>query len=143
MLLPGDASPWDIVLFSYTTKVVMLGYTAESLEIGDLPIVPANMRAAVVFAKMKVAIRKYTLRRAPKPGSGWGLSYTLICANAQILVIQVFLTLVCALMFYAPYFFLQRLVASLEEDPGRTNLSWGWAYCFGLLMSHMISYLSV
>ncbi len=31
-----DASPWDIILFSYTTKVIMLGHTAESLEIGGL-----------------------------------------------------------------------------------------------------------
>ncbi|KLO19365.1 multidrug resistance-associated ABC transporter [Schizopora paradoxa] len=136
-----DASPWDIILFSYTTKVVMLGYTAQSLEIGDLPIVPANMRAAYLFAKMKVAVRKFKLRRSLKPGSGWGLSYTLIRANSSTLVIQIILTLICALLFYVPYFFLQKLVASLEEDPDRTNISWGWAYCFGLILSNLVSYL--
>lgn len=120
----------------------MLGYTAQSMEIGDLPIVPANMRAAYLFAKMKVAIRKHKLRRSLKPGSGWGLSYTLIRANGSILTIQLVLTVICALLFYVPYFFLQKLVASLEEDPGRTNITWGWAYSFGLLLSNLISYLS-
>lgn len=35
----SGASPWDYIFFSYSTKVVMLGNTAESLEIADLPIV--------------------------------------------------------------------------------------------------------
>ena len=119
----------------------MLGYTAQSLEVGDLPIVPANMRAAYMFGKMKIAARKYKLQRPPKPGSGWGLSYILVRANASLIFIQVSLTVVGALLFYVPFFFLQKLIASLEEDPGRTNISWGWTYCFGLILSSVISYL--
>ncbi|KAH9917206.1 uncharacterized protein B0H18DRAFT_1123798 [Fomitopsis serialis] len=38
----------DTLLFSYTTEVVMLGNTAESLETGDLPIVPADMCATTM-----------------------------------------------------------------------------------------------
>ncbi|KAF8888602.1 hypothetical protein BD779DRAFT_451345 [Infundibulicybe gibba] len=36
------ASPWDTLLFSYTTKVVWLGNLASGLEIGDLPVAPAS-----------------------------------------------------------------------------------------------------
>ncbi|THH04398.1 hypothetical protein EW145_g5549, partial [Phellinidium pouzarii] len=50
-----DASPWGVVMFSYTTAVVMLGYTAKSLEIADLPIVPGSMRAMSLYTRMKAA----------------------------------------------------------------------------------------
>lgn len=91
------ASPWDYIFFSYSTKVVMLGNTAESLEIADLPIVPANMRATVNYYGMKTAIRKFKLRIGswkPKAGSGWNVGYTLIRYNLWIIVAQFFIAVV-------------------------------------------------
>ncbi|KAJ6566578.1 hypothetical protein B0H19DRAFT_1257781 [Mycena capillaripes] len=50
--LDSGASPWDILFFSYTTKVVMLGNAAASFEIGDLPILTVDMRATFHVCKL-------------------------------------------------------------------------------------------
>ena len=138
-----DASVWDIVLFSYTTKVVMLGYTAISLEIGDLPIVPANMRATTIFARMKHAVRTVKLsgRWKPKPGSGAELAYRLLRVNGLAMVVQICLATVTAMLFYAPAFFLNRLVEYLESDPERQYPGWGWVYCIGLFGVNAFNYM--
>jgi hypothetical protein len=139
------ASVWDTLLFSYTTKVVMLGNVAESLDIGDLPIVPADMRATFNYAAMKRAGREIKLRIgswSPKPGSGWSLLWRLARLNAAPLTWELCLASVAAVLFYTPAIFLQRLVAYLEADSGRTNMGWGWVYVFGLFMSNAITYLS-
>ncbi|KAF7360576.1 Multidrug resistance-associated ABC transporter protein [Mycena venus] len=122
------ASPWDILFFSYTTKVVMLGNTAESLDIGDLPIVPANMRSTFNYASMKSATRNIKLRLGswkPTPGSGATLAYRLLRVNIWGLIAQFLLAATAAMLFYAPPFFLRMLLAYLESDPDRENTSWG------------------
>lgn len=138
-----DGSVWDNILFSYTTKVVMLGYTAESMEIGDLPIVPGNMRATTLFKRMKEATKKVKLsgKWKPQPGSGWELAYRLLVLNGQAFGIQICLAAVSACFFYAPAFFLQKLVLYLEEDFGRKNVAWGWVYCAGLFFMNVICFL--
>jgi hypothetical protein len=55
-------APWDILLFSYATKVVWPGNSAEILDIGDLPIAPARMRATYNYARMKKALREIKLK---------------------------------------------------------------------------------
>ncbi|EKM77362.1 hypothetical protein AGABI1DRAFT_130448 [Agaricus bisporus var. burnettii JB137-S8] len=138
------ASVWDILLFSYTTKVVMLGNTAETLNIGDLPIVPADMRATSNYAAMKRAIRGVGLRIgswSPKPGSGWGLAYRLVKLNTVPLTAELLLASISAILFYTPAIFLQRLVAYLEVDSERTNIRWGWVHVFGLFMANAGTYL--
>ncbi|KAI5122627.1 hypothetical protein M0805_008716 [Coniferiporia weirii] len=137
-----DASPWGVVMFSYTTKVVMLGYTAESLEIGDLPIVPQSMRATALYARMKAATRTFRLRNA-RPGSGWQLAYRILRVNRALLTMQVALVIVTAMMYYTPAFFLQRLIAYLEVDTERKNPEWGWVYCAGLFGFNAVMYLLV
>lgn len=138
------ASVWDTLLFSYTTKVVMLGNTAETLNIGDLPIVPADMRATSNYAAMKRAIRGVGLRIgswSPKPGSGWGLAYRLVKLNTVPLTAELLLASISAILFYTPAIFLQRLVAYLEVDSERTNIRWGWVHVFGLFMANAGTYL--
>ena len=134
------ASPWEVILFSYTTKVVMLGYTAESLEIGDLPIVPGSMRATSLFSRMKVALRRYRWRSVTK-GSGWQLAYQIIRVNGSMFIIQTALVVVSAVLFYTPAFFLRQFVHYLEGDPERKDPSWGWVYCAGLFALNAISFL--
>ena len=139
------ASVWDTLLFSYTTKVVMLGYTSESLEIGDLPIVPAGMRATLIYSTMRTAMRKFKLqigRWTPKPGSGWELGYRLLRNNTGVLTLVISLAAVSAVFFYAPALFLQRVVAYLEVDPERKDRGWGWVYCAGLFFSNAVTQLS-
>jgi hypothetical protein len=134
------------MLFSYTTKVVMLGNLASSLEIGDLPIVPANMRATFNFLRMKSAMRTIKLRVGnwkPKPGSGWELGYRLSRVNAVALTAQLILAAISAVLFYSPAFFLQKLVEYLEADPLREDRGWGWAYVSGLFFANAVSYLGI
>ncbi|KZT35927.1 hypothetical protein SISSUDRAFT_1064088 [Sistotremastrum suecicum HHB10207 ss-3] len=156
-----DCSPWGFLLFSYSTKVVMLGNKSESLEIGDLPIVPANMRATILYARMKAALLRSALRASPsshtsshpppqsfvkrvvakvtpsfksRPGSGWSLIFTLLSLNKTPFIVQTLLAVVGAIFFYAPAFFLQLLVKYLEVGSGREDSDprWGWSYCLGL-----------
>ncbi|TFK38174.1 multidrug resistance-associated ABC transporter [Crucibulum laeve] len=138
------ASPWDVLLFSYTTKVVWLGNIAVSLEIGDLPIVPGNMRATYNYTRMKKALRDIKLRIfswSPRPGSGWGLAYKIVRLNIVALTAEMLLAAASAMLFYVPAIFLQMLVAYLEVDKNRENQGWGWVYVIGLFVSNVVTFL--
>ncbi|KAJ8082867.1 hypothetical protein PM082_008724 [Marasmius tenuissimus] len=138
------ASPWGYLMFSYTTKVVMLGNTAESVEIGDLPILPAQMRSVPNFNAIKEVINKVKPRLgrwSPRSGSGWNVGYQLVRLNLVPLIVQFWLAVVSAVLFYSPPYFLKLLVEYLERDPDRRDRSWGWTYVFGLIVSNVIVYL--
>ncbi|KAH9043928.1 ATP-binding cassette transporter [Lactarius pseudohatsudake] len=141
------ASVWGLLLFSYTTKVVMLGNTAESLDIGDLPIVPGTMRATYLFRSMRSTLSTTRLRRfllwSIRPGSGWELAYRLARVNRAAFAIQMTLASIGAVLYYAPSFFLQQLVNYLEMDPERHDRSWGWFYSFGMFAGTACSHLSM
>ncbi|KAJ3540055.1 hypothetical protein NM688_g6278 [Phlebia brevispora] len=135
------ASAWSIMLFSYVTKVITLGRTAESLEIGDLPILSGDMRATYLFATMRAAMRRQHVKILfwkSQPGTGWGIAYRLLRVNAGPLILMVSLVSVSAVLFYAPPFFLKLLVAYLEADPTRSNPEWGWVLCAGLYLSNVV-----
>ena len=146
------ASIWATLLFSYTTKVVMLGYTSASLEIGDLPIVPANMRGTVNFQLMKAALRtpialfsiplsSYRLFSFRK-GSGWELLFKMVRLNRVVIAAEITLAAVAAVLFYTPALFLQMLVQYLQDDPNREDRRWGWVFVAGLFGLNAFSYLS-
>lgn len=125
--------------------MVWLGNIAESLDIGDLPIVPTNMRATYNYTRMKETLRDVKLRIfswSPKPGSGWLLAYRLIHLNQLAFTAELLLASVSAVLFYAPPLFLQKFVAFLEVDPLRENKGWGWVYVIGLFVANAISFLS-
>ena len=135
---PG-ASVWDTLLFSYTTKVVLLGNNAESLDIGDLPIVPGSLRATYLFRYMRSALSTIRLRRLIfwdiRPGSGWELAYRLAYVNRKSFTAQIALASIGAVLYYGPPFFLQKLVRYLETDPERHDRSWGWFFSFGIFVT--------
>ncbi|KAH9174901.1 ATP-binding cassette transporter [Lactarius sanguifluus] len=139
------ASVWDQLLFSYTTKVVMLGNTAESLDIGDLPIVPGTMRATYLFRSMRSTLSTTRLRQfllwEIRPGSGWELAYRLARVNRTSFIVQMTLASIGAVLYYAPPFFLQQLVKYLETDPERHDRSWGWFYSFCMFVGTASIYL--
>ncbi|KAI9510285.1 ATP-binding cassette transporter [Russula earlei] len=139
------ASVWDTLLFSYTTKVVLLGNTAESLDIGDLPIVPGSMRATYLFRSMRSALSTIRLNRSMfwdiRRGSGWELAYRLAYVNRAGFMAQISLASVGAALYYAPPFLLQKLVEYLETDPERHDRSWGWFYSFGMFVTTAILHL--
>jgi len=116
-----QSSVWDFIFFSYTTAVANLGHTRESLEVQDLPIVPASYRASNLFAKMRLATvededekqkrrlerRIHGQKRAKKwfwqrQGSGFPLLARLARINAFPLGVEVGLAAVTAMLYYAP-----------------------------------------
>lgn len=122
-----------------------MGNIAASLEIGDLPIVPTNMRATYNYARMKKALREINLRIfswSPTPGSGWLLAYRLIRLNYVAFTAELLLAAVSAILFYSPPFFLQKLVKYLEVDPQREEKGWGWVFVLGLFFANVISFIS-
>ncbi|KAF9788298.1 multidrug resistance-associated ABC transporter [Thelephora terrestris] len=134
-------SIFGMLFFSYTTKVVMLGHTTQSLEIGDLPIVSFDMRATYLFRAMRDTmknIKPIILGWKPKPGSGLQVGIRLFKLNAFVILLEMWLAAFTAVLFYAPAFFLRCLVAYLETDPLRLHREWGAVYALGLFVSGVI-----
>ena len=75
-------------------------------------------------------------------GSGWELAYRLAYVNRRGFIVQMTLAATGAVLYYAPPFFLQKLVRYLETDPGRHDRSWGWFYSFGIFAANACLYLS-
>jgi hypothetical protein len=139
------ASVWGTLLFSYTTQVVMLGNTSDSLEIGDLPIVPGDMRASTIYASMKIATRKFKLRFrnwVPKSGTGWDLGYRLIRLNKTVMITQLLMAVASACIFYVPAYFLRLLLQSRQEPiQDISTRQRGWFYTAGLFVATVFMYL--
>ncbi|KAJ7826927.1 hypothetical protein B0H13DRAFT_2440066 [Mycena leptocephala] len=138
------ASPWSILFFSYSTKVVMLGNTAASLEIGDLPILTLDMRGAFHYASMKRALRDLRLSIGswrPRVGTGATLAYQLSAVNYSGLVAITVLSLVVGSLFYIPPFFLSRVLSYLENDPYREHTEWGWVWVICLFGSNVLLFV--
>jgi hypothetical protein len=77
-----------------------------------------------------------------RPGSGWELAYKLGYVNRVGYMTQMVLAATVAVLYYAPPFFLQKLVRYLETDPDRRDRSWGWFYSFGIFMATASIHLS-
>jgi len=141
----GD-SPWGTLLFSYTTKVVWLGNTATSLEVADLPIVPADMRATFNYSKMRRAMHQIQLRIGswrPRSGSGWTLAYRMVRLNWMTITVVMVLSAISACLFYTPALFLRQFVAYLEVDRDRRDTGWGWVYVAGIFATNVTMYLGI
>ncbi|KAJ7065610.1 multidrug resistance-associated ABC transporter [Mycena amicta] len=140
------ASPFSILFFSYSTKVVMLGHTAESLEIGDLPILTVDFRASFLYDSMKRVLRTVSLRIpvfdwTPRIGSGVTLAYQVLLVNRTGFLTILFTSIVAGGMFYVPPVFLNAVLRYLENDPQRENVRWGLVWVVGLLASDLVLFL--
>lgn len=71
----------------------------------------------------------------PKPGSGWQVGIRLFKLNSFVILLQMWLAAFTAVLYYAPAFFLRRLVAYLETDPLRLHREWGVVFALGLFVS--------
>ncbi|KAJ7846225.1 multidrug resistance-associated ABC transporter [Mycena olivaceomarginata] len=146
-ILPGlCASPLSILFFSYSTPVVMLGNTAASLEIGDLPILTVDMRATLHYASLKRALLSVKLPkilswRSPQVGSGLALLYQLGWVNSAGLAALTALSLVVGSLFYIPPFFMSRVLTYLENDPQREHPEWGWVWVVCLFGSNVLLFV--
>jgi len=124
----------------------MLGYTAESLEIRDLPILPASFRATTIFTDFRKRIKRGATELPSfmpwkvKCNSPADLGLKLLVANKWPITALACLAATSATLFYVPAFFLQRFIKHLEQDPERQNTAWAWVYCAGLFASNAIMY---
>ena len=117
---------------------------AESLDIGDLPIVPASMRATYNFSRMRKALRKIKLEIfswSPAPGTGWNLIWRLIRLNYVMFLVEFIVVAINAAISFAPAFFLRKFVQYLEVDPDRENKEWGRVYVVGLFFTNVLAFL--
>ncbi|KZP24950.1 multidrug resistance-associated ABC transporter [Athelia psychrophila] len=143
----ATASVLSYLTFSYTTRVVMLGHVSSSLEIGDLPILPGDMRASNAYAKMKHALwlspppHASSHKGDKKKSGGWALGWTILRLNAIGFAALTLLAGVSAVLFYAPAFFLQKLVQYIQDDPERVDRRWGWVYVVGLFGVNAIGHI--
>lgn len=120
-----QSSVFSFLLFSYTTVVANLGHTSESLEVRDLPIVPASYRASNHFANMRKATledeekkaaeaeerrfsghKRKTKRFWQKEGSGFPLLMRLFRINKRNISVQIILATVTAVSYYFPAWFV-------------------------------------
>ncbi|KAH8829370.1 multidrug resistance-associated ABC transporter [Flagelloscypha sp. PMI_526] len=130
------ASVKDYLMFSYTSKVVELGNTAES----------ANMRATSsyhVITRALIRWPKWTtfFGWSPKPGSGYNLAYTIINANRLMLLLEILVAASAGALFYIPAIFMRMVISYIETDPERKQLSWGVVYVVGVFLSNVIMFL--
>ncbi|KAG1745260.1 P-loop containing nucleoside triphosphate hydrolase protein [Suillus lakei] len=128
--LPGT-SVIDYLFFRYVTRVVQLG-SSVSVEIGDLPILPAKMRATYQFFRMRMNLRANPL----KPG--WDLAWRLISVNKVAFGAEIILAAAAAPMWFGSPFFVRKLIAYMEDDPDRLDKGWGWVYALGQFASLII-----
>lgn len=120
-----QASVAEFLLFSFTAPILWLGRTAEFVDIKDLPVLTANLRAPGIFSQMRRAMKMNKLH-GRRPGTGWHLMGKLWRVNAALFTIQGILAVFAAVASYGPAFFLQKLLSYLETDATRKDTSWGW-----------------
>ncbi|KAH7906727.1 multidrug resistance-associated ABC transporter [Hygrophoropsis aurantiaca] len=124
-----SASIISYLLFSFTTRVVNLGHSAASLEIGDLPVLPGNMRATFQFRRMRQNILATPLN------PGWDLAWRLVKINRLALGVEVVMAAVSSPLWYGSPYFLRKLLDYLESDPLREDRRWGWVYVLAQIFS--------
>ncbi|KAF9460036.1 multidrug resistance-associated ABC transporter [Collybia nuda] len=130
------ASIFGSLFFSYITNVFMLGTSPVAIEISDLPILPADMRAAMNFIMLKKALNKATLRFPASPGLK--LAFCLVQANWQVfLEIQILATIVVPI-YYGPAFFIRKLLAHLEAHKEKEDLPLGLILALGLFFANAL-----
>ncbi|GAA5861561.1 hypothetical protein JCM8547_008073 [Rhodosporidiobolus lusitaniae] len=152
VLLPSS-SPLDYLLFGWITPLLRASYDdsrvqeqeggAEPMNEASLPALPAAERAVNVWEGIKGTGRFMERENVPR---GWNaLLWRVVRVNRRLFVWQASLAVTNAVLYYAPAFFLQRLVAFLEDRQAQTpderengSIQWGLVYCVGLLMSNVV-----
>ncbi|CED85202.1 multidrug resistance-associated abc transporter [Phaffia rhodozyma] len=141
----ASSSIVSALLFDYAKRVVVLGGRPKAIEVGDLPIVKASMRALPMYTTMRAVYKDLVGQRKQKElenkrknirtkrgKGGWLLLKMILRANKVAFITLTILALITSILYYGPAFFLNRLLIYLQEDPERKDPTWGWIYCLGL-----------
>ncbi|GAA5827202.1 hypothetical protein JCM3770_000322, partial [Rhodotorula araucariae] len=134
-----SCSPLTYLVFAWITPVLRSSYTSASLDAATLPALPAADRARTLWDQ----IRRSAPLAAAAP-RGWNrLLYRLVRINARLFAWQVALSVVNAVLYYVPAFFLQRLVRFLEQrgTAEEQSMQWAYVYVVGLFAGAVIESL--
>jgi ABC-type multidrug transport system fused ATPase/permease subunit len=134
-----DVTVVEWCLYSYAGEVIERAKVNDSMDVWDLPILPASMRALPNFLHMK---RVYGRRRS-RLGKmeGFNLLIKLAKVNAGLLTAQTLLAIITAVGYYVPHLTLRYFLRYLELDPGRTDARWGWLLALGLFVTNVTIYI--
>ncbi|CAK9783969.1 P-loop containing nucleoside triphosphate hydrolase protein [Cutaneotrichosporon oleaginosum] len=127
------------MLFSYSAAVIERSKVNDSMDVWDLPFVPAQLRALPNFIEFKAEYGK----RATRFGKweGYNLLWKLAKVNKGLLIAQASLAAVTGVLYYGPHLLLNFFLTYLENDPRRTNPAWGWVFAIGILVSNLFIFL--
>ncbi|KAI8065793.1 P-loop containing nucleoside triphosphate hydrolase protein [Gongronella butleri] len=96
------SSIWSYLTFQYVAPFIEFAYNKQKLEEDDLLQLPPEFRARNLF---------YIFGRFRESS----LVYRLYRANRYAVIAQVLLVLVCSGLFYAPAFFINRLLTLIQD----------------------------
>lgn len=137
---------WGNLVFSYTHSVLELGKFLRSIDIKDLPVLPASMRAPYNYARAQSLLAQsassIVTSMLPSDTSGYKLGRRIISTNAASFTLQFILAVLTAVTFYGPAWFLQKFVKFLETPVENRDIYQGWVYVAGLTAASVISVLS-
>ncbi|WVO13896.1 hypothetical protein L204_101520 [Cryptococcus depauperatus] len=135
-----QATVVEWLLFGYATEVIRKGYVAETMDVWDLPILPATLRALPQFRKMK---KTYGNPKSPLGRmEGINLLWIIAKVNSGLLWAQTLLASTTAIGYYLPHYLLNLFINYLENDPSRSEPAWGWFLCFGMFLSNALVFVA-
>jgi len=144
----ASCSVFDFLFFGWVAPIVSEGYKKEQMDQNDLPYLTAEYRSSNLFKAISSSVAEASkgqsgvmkaVGRAPK----WinPLLWRVIVINKHGFGLQIMLALLNSVLYYAPAFFLRKIVFFLEhkESPDeQQSAAFGFAYCAGLLLSMVL-----
>lgn len=127
------------LLFSFAGEVIDRAKVRDSMEVWDLPILPANMRALYNYLKIKNVYGRRRTRLGKK--EGYNLLFKLAKVNKGLLIAQISLAAIAGVGYYLPHYVLKWYLEYLENDPQRNDIAWGWVLVLGLCLSNAWIYI--
>ncbi|GMK55034.1 hypothetical protein CspeluHIS016_0200900 [Cutaneotrichosporon spelunceum] len=127
------------MLFSYSGVLIERSKVNDSMDVWDLPILPADQRALPNYIKFKAAYGKHSQRLGK--WEGYNLLWQLAKVNKWLLIAQAGLSAVTGVLYYAPHVLLKFFLTYLENDPSRNSPGWGWLFALGILVSNVAVFL--
>nr|GAT54702.1 multidrug resistance-associated ABC transporter protein [Mycena chlorophos] len=124
----ANGSIANIWLFMFATKILSLARRPD-FAIKHLPVLQASMRATQNYN---------AIHRFDDPRTRLHLLGRLLRINASGVSALLALSFVISFAYYAPPFFLKKLLEYLEADPTRHDTSWAWVWVAGFFVAHFV-----
>jgi hypothetical protein len=161
----AEASVLGLLLFTWVTEFIKNSYSKTQLSAADLPYLVESLRASNIYKKVFTEVEPHWQLEDPKdsdqafvkkkPKLVNRLFWRLLAINKMAFIVQMFMAIMLALVYYIPgmfqlvllllscrtnflfiAFFMKKLVFFLEVrgTPGEEDVNYGYAYCAGLIL---------